>query len=52
MTPATGTSVTVSTNGPYIVKGDVPLAKQTIGTDAKGGSETWQEGDAVPHQAT
>lgn len=28
MTPATGRSVTVSTNGPYIVKGSVPLAKR------------------------
>lgn len=52
MTPATARSVTVSTNSPYIVKGEVPLAKQTIGTDAKGGSETWQQGDAIPHQAT
>ena len=43
-------SVTVTTHGPYIVTGDVPLARQTIMTDAKGGSETWQEGEAIAHQ--
>ena len=36
--------VTVSENGPYIVTGDIPLAKQTIATDAEGGSEEWQKG--------
>jgi CDGSH-type Zn-finger protein len=44
--------VTVSENGPYIVTGDVPLARQTITTDAEGGSEAWQEGEAIPHKAT
>ena len=29
--------VTVSENGPYIVTGDIPLAKQTIVADAQGG---------------
>jgi CDGSH-type Zn-finger protein len=42
--------VTVSENGPYMVTGDIPLAKQTIATDAEGGSETWQEGAAVAHR--
>jgi CDGSH-type Zn-finger protein len=45
-------SVTVSQNGPYIVTGDLPLAKQTIVTDARGGSEAWQEGEAIPHKET
>lgn len=44
-------SVTVLTDGPYVVRGDVSLAKQTIGTDAKGGSETWREGEAISHAA-
>jgi CDGSH-type Zn-finger protein len=43
-------SVTVSENGPYIVTGDIPLAKQTIVTDAKGGSEAWHEGEQIPHR--
>jgi CDGSH-type Zn-finger protein len=39
--------VTVSENGPYIVTGGVPLARQTIVTDAEGSSELWQEGPAL-----
>jgi CDGSH-type Zn-finger protein len=42
--------VTISENGPYMVTGDIPLAKQTIMTDAEGGSEAWQEGSAVAHR--
>jgi CDGSH-type Zn-finger protein len=42
--------VTVSENGPYMVTGDVPLARQTIATDAEGGSEAWTEGAAVEHR--
>jgi len=44
--------VTVTENGPYLVTGDIPLAKQTIATDAEGGSETWQEGAPVAHRAS
>ena len=44
--------VTVSENGPYIVTGDIPLAKQTITTNAEDGSEAWQEGSAVAHRET
>lgn len=36
--------VVVSKDGPYLVSGSVPLARQTIATDADGGSETWQQG--------
>jgi CDGSH-type Zn-finger protein len=43
--------VTVSENGPYMVTGDIPLAKQTI-TNAEDGSEAWQEGSAVAHRET
>jgi hypothetical protein len=35
--------VAVSENGPYLVTGSIRLSKQTIGTDAQGGSETWIE---------
>jgi CDGSH-type Zn-finger protein len=44
--------VTVSENGPYIVTGGVPLAKQTIVADAEGGSEAWREGEAIRHRET
>ena len=44
--------VTVAENGPYMVSGDVPLAKQTIVADAEGGSEAWQEGETIPHRET
>jgi CDGSH-type Zn-finger protein len=36
--------ITVSRNGPYLVEGAVPLAKQTIVADREGGSEEWREG--------
>jgi CDGSH-type Zn-finger protein len=42
--------VTVSENGPYLVVGDIPLARQTIVADAEGGSETWQEGELIVHR--
>ena len=48
----TNARVVISDNGPYIVTGDVPLAKQTIGTDAAGGSETWEEGQTYRAQKT
>jgi CDGSH-type Zn-finger protein len=45
-------SVTISENGPNIVTGDVSPAKQTISTDAKGRSEAWYEGEAIPPRET
>src|ERR1700723_3703310 len=42
--------VTVTENGPYLVTGDVPLARQTIVADVEGGSESWAEGEAVEHR--
>jgi CDGSH-type Zn-finger protein len=42
--------ITVTKNGPYLVTGGVPLAKQTIVTDREGGSQEWREGEAVPHK--
>src|SRR5476651_465357 len=44
--------VTVTEDGPYLVTGDVPIARQTIMADAEGGSETWFEGEAVAHRAS
>ena len=45
-----GPRVVVSKNGPYLVSGAIPLAKQTIRTDADGGSESWAEGKTYPAQ--
>ena len=38
----------ISKNGPYLVTGGVPLAKQTIVTDAAGSSQAWKESDPFP----
>jgi len=40
--------VVVAKNGPYIVTGGVPLSKQTIGADAEGNSQAWQESGTFP----
>jgi CDGSH-type Zn-finger protein len=42
--------VVVTKDGPYVIQGKVPLAVQTIVTDAEGGSETWVEGKTYPAQ--
>jgi len=42
--------VTVCQNGPYLVTGGVPLAKQTVVADRDGNSHEWQEGAAYPAQ--
>jgi CDGSH-type Zn-finger protein len=42
--------VVVSKNGPYVVSGGVPLARQTIVADREGGSEQWRESPAFPPQ--
>lgn len=39
--------VVVSLNGPYVVTGAVPLAKQTIAADSEGASEKWVQGAPV-----
>ncbi len=44
--------VTVSKNGPYLVVGDIALAKQTVVADAEGGSEAWKEGPPIDHAPT
>ena len=35
--------VLVTKNGPYLVSGSVPMARQTIVADQEGGSEQWRE---------
>ncbi|MGA9853756.1 MAG: CDGSH iron-sulfur domain-containing protein [Gammaproteobacteria bacterium] len=47
-----GACVVVTKNGPYLVSGAVPLAKQTIVSDSEGGSESWQQGKSYPTQET
>lgn len=43
-------SVAITKNGPYLVRGGVPLAKQTIVSDGEGASQSWQEGEPFPAQ--
>ncbi len=50
MKTTAGGRVTVTANGPYVVKGDVPLAHQHIVTNREGESLEWREGAAVPHR--
>ena len=50
--PKSHVRVIVSEDGPYIVSGKVPLSKQIIGTDAEGGSESWQQGKVYSDQET
>jgi CDGSH-type Zn-finger protein len=49
-TPKTSARVRITKDGPYLVSGAIPLAKQTVGVDAEGGSETWVEGSVFPPQ--
>ena len=46
MNAAEGVSITVTRNGPYLVQGAVPMARQTIVADADGESREWQEGES------
>jgi CDGSH-type Zn-finger protein len=43
--------ITVTPNGPYLVSGSVPLAKQHIVTNAEGESLDWREGHRYPVEA-
>ncbi len=42
--------VIVTKNGPYIVTGNIPLSKMTIGTNSDGDSEKWEQGKTFPIQ--
>jgi CDGSH-type Zn-finger protein len=45
--PKSDPKVTITKNGPYLVSGAVPLARQTIVADAAGESQQWQQGEAI-----
>ena len=45
MESANGMKISVTENGPYLVEGSVPLARQTIVTDDAGDSVDWRESD-------
>jgi CDGSH-type Zn-finger protein len=45
MDAAAGMKITVSANGPYLVEGSVPMARQTIVADDQGNSIEWQQGE-------
>ncbi|MHB0878834.1 MAG: CDGSH iron-sulfur domain-containing protein [Anaerolineae bacterium] len=45
-----GRRVKVCENGPYVVSGSVPMAKQVISVDSDNQCHDWQEGEAYPTQ--
>jgi CDGSH-type Zn-finger protein len=47
----TKVTVTITRNGPYLVKGGAPLSRFVIGDDGAGNSEEWVEGEKIPAQA-
>lgn len=46
----THAKIQISKDGPYLVKGDLPLSKQTIGSNAAGESIEWTAGATYPAQ--
>jgi CDGSH-type Zn-finger protein len=48
--PAVAT-VRITIDGPYLVSGGLPLARQVIGANAEGESVQWQQGETFPQQA-
>jgi CDGSH-type Zn-finger protein len=48
--PKDKAKVIIAKNGPYLVSGGVPLAKQTIVADAAGASQEWRDSDPFPAQ--
>jgi len=44
--------ITVSTNGPYVVEGNLPLLHEHIVPNANGESTEWRAGETVPHPET
>jgi CDGSH-type Zn-finger protein len=44
--------VVIAKDGPYLVEGGVPLARQTIGVDAEGQSQDWIAGEAIATRET
>jgi CDGSH-type Zn-finger protein len=52
MEAAEGMKITVTTNGPYLVEGSVPMARQTIVADGAGNSVGWRQGEVFEAKAT
>lgn len=52
MAPDNEMKITVSENGPYVVSGSVPMARQTIVSNAQGDSIDWQQGEAFATEET
>jgi CDGSH-type Zn-finger protein len=48
MNPSSEFQIRITLDGPYLVSGGVPLAKQHIGTNADGESTEWREGESYP----
>jgi len=49
---ASSAKVQIAKDGPYMVSGNLPMKKQTIGTNSAGESVKWLEGHTYPEQAT
>jgi len=52
MKPEVDMKIGVTENGPYVVEGSVPLARQTIVTDDAGDSVEWLQGEEFEAKAT
>ena len=52
MRPAPGMKITVTQDGPYLVEGSVPIARQTIVANAAGSSVGWRQGEELETNAT
>ena len=46
-----GMKITVTRNGPYLVEGSVPIARQTIVADDAGNSVGWRQGEQLETRA-
>ena len=52
MEPDETMQVRVTHNGPYLVSGSVPIARQTIVADGEGNSVSWRQGESYETKAT
>ena len=52
MEPDETMQVRVTDNGPYLVSGSVPIARQTIVADGEGNSVSWRQGESYEKKAT
>jgi CDGSH-type Zn-finger protein len=48
MSKSDAAQVLIARNGPYLITGAIPLSRQTIGTDAEGASQQWEQGASLP----